>query len=183
MKVVQIGFNRCGTTSLNNFFDKVGLNSIHWDSGNLAKSIEYNVKNGNAPLTDYENYNCFTDLEYVGNDKYIYAFMDYFKEIDEAYEDVKFILNTRDVDAWVQSRLKHGNYLGRFRNITKLNDQGVIKLWKSLWEVHHSQVASYFEGRANFITFDINNDRIEKVCEFLSLDPELKKYWGHFNKR
>ena len=36
-KIFQIGFNRCGTGSLYNFFKENGFISIHWDSGEIAK--------------------------------------------------------------------------------------------------------------------------------------------------
>lgn len=183
MKIVQIGFNQCGTMSLNNFFDKCGFRSIHRDHGNLAKNIKKNIEDGLESFAGYEEYNCFTDLEYVGNDNYIYAFMDYYKDISEAYDDSLFILNIRSFENWIQSRLNHGNYINRFQTCLGLNRDEVIELWREMWFKHLDDVKYYFKGKNNLFIFNIDEDKIENLCDFLEISRENAKHWGHFNKR
>ena len=39
-KIFQIGFNKCGTTSIHRMLVANGINSVHWDKGRLSKSIK-----------------------------------------------------------------------------------------------------------------------------------------------
>lgn len=45
-KIFQIGFNKVGTVSLHEFFLKNGISSVHWDRGNLSKTIHSNKLSG-----------------------------------------------------------------------------------------------------------------------------------------
>ena len=51
IRVFQIGFNKCGTRSLFKFFKKNGIESIHYDKGNIAISM-FNNFNQNKKLID-----------------------------------------------------------------------------------------------------------------------------------
>ena len=53
-KVFQIGFNKCGTTSLHQFFQRSGLRSVHWDGGYLAPRMEDNIRAGRRAIAGYE---------------------------------------------------------------------------------------------------------------------------------
>lgn len=42
----QIGFHRCGTTSLWRFFERNGIPTVHFDKGNLARRMRDNIEAG-----------------------------------------------------------------------------------------------------------------------------------------
>ena len=102
----QIGFNRCGTTSIHSFFEANGIPSIHYDDGRLATTMFDNLDQGRFILRGYEGYNAFTDMEYLTHSRYYEGYKLY-RPIMEQVPDAKFILNVRDPDRWIMSRLIH----------------------------------------------------------------------------
>jgi hypothetical protein len=128
--IFQIGFNRCGTSSIAHFFNENGFSAAHWEKGTLAVGMEL-AKIENKPLLTYcKEFDIYTDLEKVNMwrlpklkwryrifRKYlkkidldidakapIYAYK-YFQLLEEQYPESKFILNTRSKKGWVESRL------------------------------------------------------------------------------
>lgn len=106
-KIFQIGFNRCGTTSLYNFFKHScsdGLLCAHWENHKLAK-ILYRKKSFKD--TEYQDYHFFSDMEGIVDSKYHFAHMENYRDLDLQYPNSKFILNTRNINKWILSRLSH----------------------------------------------------------------------------
>lgn len=180
-KIFQIGFNKCGTVSIYNFFENNGLKSIHWGMGMLAFTIKRNDEIGYPLLNGYEHYDCFTDMEDVH--KNIFIHLTHFKELDKQYPNSKFILNIRPVDKWINSRIHHPNYLNCHKKITGLDEDGVIEHWKKQWEDHIESVKEYFKDRPNdLLVFDIESES-HKLVEFFSNYIEIKSTeFGHHNK-
>lgn len=171
-KIFQIGFNKCGTTSIHQFFLNNGLRSVHWDLGNLAKTIQNNHQQNKPLLGDYELYHCYTDMESTSDNIFIY--LTHYQELDKQYPNSKFILNVRNVDDWIQSRLKHPNYLQIYKSITGLDKEGVIKHWKEIWNSHIIEVTEYFKDRPqDLVIFDIETEQ-HKFVDFMSNLIELK---------
>ena len=180
MKIFQIGFNKCGTTSLHKFFLDNGLKSIHWDSGNLAKKIHRNSKSNLPLLTGYKDYDCFTDMESQMDNIFIYLTL--FKELDKQYPGSKFILNVRNREEWIESRIKHRDYLKVYQKITRLDKEGVIKLWENQWDKHIKDVTEYFGEREDLLVFDIENE-VDKLLQFMSkIIPLKSEVFGQYNK-
>jgi len=176
----QIGFNKCGTTTLHNFFKKNGLRSLHWRGGRLATDIKKNYDNKLPLLSGYERYDCFTDMEFA--ERGIFIYLDYYKELDKEYPDSVFILNVRNVDDWIKSRLEHPNYLLNYMNYTGLNENEVVELWRNDWFRHIEQVKEYFKDSDRFICFDITYEQ-DKFLNFISKFMKVRyNEFGHFNK-
>lgn len=180
MKVLQIGFNKCGTTSLNQFFLRNGYKAIHWDHGKLALQLEDNHRQGRPLLSGYEEYQFFSDMELI-SDRCLYAFRDYYQELDRQYPGSRFILNTRSVDKWINSRLKHnaGTYLQRFEKIYGCGGDEVVRRWKYEWYRHHANVLQYFHGRENFLLFNIEQHDGETLKRFLQLPKIKAEFYRH----
>lgn len=183
-KIFQIGFNKCGTVSLWNVFHNYSnINAIHWDSGYLAQKIYNNIySDTNLPLDSYENYIYFGDMECFikdGNDiKYIQIYKDFFDILDINYSNSLFILNTRNIDNWIHSRLNHYflrpiygeiKYINLFKKIYNTNKiSEIIKIWKNDWIEHHKNITAYFcRSVQRLLIFDIEKDSSEKLFTFL----------------
>lgn len=180
-KIFQIGFNKCGTFSIHNFFLVNGLKSIHWGMGVLSSTIKNNYEMGYPLLKGYEDYDCFTDMEDVHNNIFIY--LTHYKELDKQYPNSKFILNIRPMDKWINSRVNHPDYINFYKKITGLDKEGVIDLWKMQWQEHLHSVKEYFKNRPNdLLIFDIETES-SKLPEFFSKCVEIKSSeFGHHNK-
>ena len=72
MKIFQIGFNRCGTNSIFQFFGSHCLDRLrclHWEQGDLALTMLLNMKEGRPPLKGkYEDFDVYTDMQVLLQD-------------------------------------------------------------------------------------------------------------------
>ena len=195
-KIFIIGFNRVATRSLHYFFKNNGLASVHWDSDNLAKTMLGN-RNEGKPLLEggrvvnetvnsagyYADAQVFSDMTYHALD--IDA-KDFYVNLHEQYPDSKFILNIRDVEAWIKSRNKHGN--GMIVDILmKYHDCDHAELeniWRRMWKDTIDEMTRYFDGNPNFLLFDIESQGGKELCNFFKkemlLDPQCYSHVGNY---
>lgn len=195
-KIFQIGFNKCGTSSIYSLFQnhtKYKLPAIHWDYGLLSLSIFDNISNSKRPLSPkYDKYTVFTDMECNirdshNNVKFLYAYK-LFEILDKHYPNSKFILNTRDIDSWIQSRMNHicqyeidqshesvklpqdKTYYEIYSEFVKIKDkEKIIDLWKKDWYTHHINVLTYFKDRPkDLLLYNFDTDPFEKFVNFFS---------------
>lgn len=166
-RIFQIGFNKCGTRSLYMFFKRNGLKSIHYDNGRIACTIFSNIAHGRPPLEGYDDYVFLSDMEYVTRVAHFEAYT-LFPQLAEAYPDAHFILNTRDREAWINSRLKHndGKYKVQWRDALKLDsDEALVDRWRADFDSHHDRVRAYFADQPErLIEFDLDRDGPEVLA-------------------
>jgi hypothetical protein len=190
-KIFQIGFHKCGTTTLAKFFSRNGIASIQNAHGDLALYIYNNYQN-NQPLMLHplRNYTAYFDMYYINSNPQIDVGMDFFKELDKQYPGSKFILNTRDKQAWLKSRshikvLGKHPYLEYSAMLNKITPEEMLAKWSQDWDNHHHAVLEYFKDRPDdLLVFNVETDPPEKLQEFfarynLNLDP---KFYIHENK-
>lgn len=174
VKVFQIGFSKCGTSSLYSFFNNSGIPSVHHDNGFLANSIHVNYHN-KLPLISgrYSKILVFTDMEVLYKTPQVMVGMQYFKELDKQYPGSKFILNTRNKEAWLKSRSLQtihpsGDTLLKISaEILKLTEEEMLEQWSHEWDEHYRDVLEYFKKRPNdLLVFNIEKDNPEKIKSF-----------------
>jgi hypothetical protein len=173
-KIFQIGFNKCGTTSLHVFFQKNNIPSIHWHDGRLAKTMYDNYKHGQKLLSkEYSKYTAFFDMENCLEGIYIAQLL--FKKLDKEYPGAKFILNTRNKEKWIKSRLQHNlpfcnkptKYITVCALLNNVSENEMVSKWRHEWDEHHAAVKKYFKYRPqDLLIFDIESDPPTKICEF-----------------
>jgi hypothetical protein len=161
MKIFQIGFNRCGTRTIHEYFRANGVASVHWNSGRLATRMFKNLADGHTLLAGYESYDAFTDMEFLDGKRYLAGYK-LFAELAQQYPDAVFILNTRDREAWIRSRLAHrnGEYAARFKSCLGIDsDERLADAWRADWDEHHERVVRYFASAAHrFLLCRIETD-------------------------
>jgi hypothetical protein len=189
--VIAIGFNKCGTSSLHDFFIKNGHVSLHWRANQnqfLAPLIYCNLHLGRPLLHGLEHAVLLSDLFYLDANSYLEAnFL--FKEIAAQYPNARFILNTRNRDAWLLSRSRHqtpgqSGMLGRAARFLGLSENETLAVWADQWEKHHAAVRDFFKNSApRFLEFNIETDNAAKLVDFLSdqLALDAGKF-RHLNK-
>lgn len=189
-RVFQIGFNKTGTSSLCAFLNDNGIKSVHYDDGALADDIWKNYLN-NKPLISkkYNKHIGFFDMENINATPPIYIAQTLLQELDMQYPGSKFILNTRNKQAWIKSRCAHMmntgiSYQKQIAQKYNMSDAAVIEKWSQEWDEHHKYVITYFQDRPNdLLVFNIETDTPEKLQQFLKehYDLDTRKY-GHLNK-
>src|SRR5689334_22565684 len=106
-KIIQIGFNKCGTVTLNEFFRANGLSTIHWDDGKFALQLIQRMARREDPFADYPKVTVFTDGSVSRADGFLFESFKHFDYIYDFHPDAYYILNTRDSHDWLISRSNH----------------------------------------------------------------------------
>lgn len=190
-KVFFIGFNRCGTASFMELFEEIGVGTVHWDQNRLCLALK-ELNAGYKQILDdvYPGSSVFSDMINVPahglrNPNELIEGNKYFEDLADVYENAYFILNTRNIDNWVSSRMKYGGgdfarqymkhlrYLFPNREVTK---DYVAEYWKELWVNHHKNVELFFakNSEMNFLKFNIETDPFVVFKNFLADDYEIK---------
>lgn len=163
-RIFCIGLNKTGTISLHDALEAMGFRSLHWGGPEVRKAIEARADAGEPLLADVDDHDAYSD---------ILALSERFDVLDAQYPGSRFILTTRPVDDWVESRRAHvlrnqeraqrGEYTGDFLDIDE-------PAWRDEFAHHHERVAAYFAGRDDLLTMCITEgDGYELLCPFLSL--------------
>jgi len=160
-KIFCIGFNKTGTTSLDKLFQLWNMASFHGEYHELSLDDDL-----------FKEYQCFSDGE--SHD---------FKALYGAFSGSKFILNTRKMDDWLVSRIKHVEYrLSRhlstgwmakeYTNDSKL----ALQNWINRRVKYYQDVLDFFSNKSESLLIvnvcDCRNQRelIVRIASFLNID-------------
>ncbi len=192
---IQIGFNKCATSAFAKLFQGSGYKALHsggriWRlQGHPAiteiapqRRIAQNIDAGRPPLAGLEEFDAFFDM---------IAFTDanatpreHHKRFDlfaEAYPNAKFLLNTRDEDDWLRSRLRHddGQFAKNWMAAAGIDQDGLIRTWRQEFRDHHARVRAYFADRpGRCLEFDTGHDDVARLIDFARPDFTLNpKRW------
>jgi hypothetical protein len=173
VKIFQIGFNKCGTTSLFHLFKKNGIKSVHhsFNGVKISKVIYDNLHKGLPLLDSIDDFVFYSDMEW-GQQLYAYKL---FRELDNQYPESKFILNIRNVDNWLKSRLNHQRYMAKDMKRLNLTMDEVLDYWVQDFISHNESVNHYFKDKPKkLLVFDIEKDDPKNICTFLSDHFDLR---------
>ena len=136
MKIFCIGLNKTGTISLHQALTDLGFASLHWGGPASRRAVERAIREG-APLLEHlGDYDAYSDIQRLSMS---------FDVLDRQYPGSRFILTTRDVDEWIDSRRRHvernrerkerGEYDGTFLDIEP-------ERWRRQFLEHHARSRS-----------------------------------------
>src|SRR5262249_31836791 len=94
-----VGLNKTGTRSLHEALEILGYRSLHHCGLETMEAVERAVQE-QKPLLTYldQSYDAFSDILGLIYDFYL---------ADVQYAGSRFILTTRDLDSWLESRRRH----------------------------------------------------------------------------
>ena len=168
--IFQIGFNKCGTSSIYLFLVNSGIRSQHWAKGMLAKKICERMDAGEDPIVDFPSTIGFTDMMAFGEHALFEPYKR-FEYLHRWYPDALFVLNTRDRERWIDSRTAHVakniRFIGIYARVLRISEAEVPDYWRAEWDAHHAAVRSYFAGARNFLDYDIERDAPDKLVSFI----------------
>ena len=185
-KIFLISFNKCATTSFWVLMQYNKIPAAHCEDSKrkikLAKQIYQNIESNKDPLYNLNRFTAFCDFTHSTYEEFI-EMPDIFDKLYQSYPDSYYIFFDRPVDKWIKSRLKHKNFLVRCMSAYNTEDkEEVINIWKKSYYEFKGKVTTHFKGKKNFLMYNIEDDNIKKLIEFL---PEFKlnpKHWGVRNK-
>lgn len=159
-KVFAIGFNKTGTTSLHQTFLEMGLTSYHGPNWHACDDERL-----------LRSWHCFSD-----------AAPRNFARLDVLFPQAKFILNVRDLESWLISRIRHIRKYeaeGRHRPSAGWDvTADAIRSWVISRNLHHTMVQYYFSHRPDdllIINYIRDPMASEKVSNFLGFDGIFPK--------
>jgi hypothetical protein len=176
LKIFCIGLNKTATTSLHQALETLGIRGLHWGGPATGDRIERALAEGRPLVDDFAGYDAFSDIQVLS---------DNFELLDRQYPGSKFILTTRDLEGWIESRRSHvlrnaarnqrGQYDGDFLTVDEA-------AWAKQYHEHHTRVRAYFADRpGDLLVMDIvAGDGYEVLCPFLGLPiPDEPFPWSH----
>ena len=187
IKIFVIGFNKCGTRSLHMLFRKSGIRSAHWGgsdpSRNFAVIMARNLDLKLDILHGLATYTAFSDLSFHSSESVIEACR-LFKHMHNQHPASYFIYNTRPVEHWVRSRLKHGDISRRAASAYGCHIDDLPKKWACEFEAHRDDVLSFFLDKPQKLcVLDIEHGDIAEVIRFLRPHFRIAEpYWEHRGK-
>jgi hypothetical protein len=178
-KIFAIGLSRTGTLSLTRALATLGIEVQHYPNDPQTQA---ELKTGRYRLTVLERVQALTDIPVAP----------FYPQLDAAYDGSKFILTTRDTDAWLASVDNHFRmYLETRRDA--FDDFVLACVYGSLEfsaerfryvkEHHEESVRRYFAGRPDrLLVLDISRgEGWDELCDFLGR-PVPSMPYPHENK-
>ncbi len=168
-RVFCIGLNRTGTRSLHLALEHLGYRSLHWGGPGVRQQVERAAAEGRPLVDDFPDVDAFSDIVFLSTHHDV---------LDDQYPGSRFILTTRSLESWIDSRTRHvernrseaaaGRYSGTFLEIEPGR-------WTEEWHEHHARVERYFAGRDDLLVLRITEgDGWAELCPFLGHDvPDL----------
>lgn len=176
-RVVQVGFNKCGTRSFQRLFEGAGHRVVQHKirrplrrSRKAAFVIQQNLRAGRRVFAGMEDYVLYAGLIHQTETESFEAIR-HFREILRDYPDTILILNTRNREDWIRSRLGHGR--GELlRRVMRQRGVGtaeeVADIWRREWDQHHAEVrAAMKDWPAQLIEFNLDTDPVQKLIDQL----------------
>ena len=186
--------NKMATTSFHELFKASGYKSWHYSCMDevtreplmLAQQMGQNVDENKYVMSSVDHAQVYSDLFFHRE----YAWVDgvkWFQRIYNEHPDSYFILQTREMEAWLESKCRHkdGDYMRRCCEYHDLEHDEMLEWFRNDREEHEDTVRSFFTNKkyANFLEWNLTTDPISKFIDFVRPDFILReKDWGVHGK-
>lgn len=149
-KVFAIGENKSGTSSLHRIFQDFGYRSYHGAKWRDTSRTGF-----------YRLYDGFCD-----------GIPDDFRKLDLLFPNARFILQVRELDTWIDSRLEHIRRLppGKKRHPLWTIKESSIRAWTTQRNAYHIDVLTHFRDRPDdllLVNYIRDPQAAEKIASFL----------------
>jgi len=146
-----------------------------------------------------EEYDCFADGGghfWLGDSEF--GSNHEVRKLDECYPNSKFILNIRDIDTWLVSKMLHAGWNNKTSLEQPLKSYSfndwehksleAIKMWVINRNKYHKAVLAYFENRSQdllILNYTKSEDAVDQIIKHLGLKeaPKVKKTHHNVRKR
>jgi hypothetical protein len=159
-KVFAIGFNKTGSSSLHALFESLGRPSFH--------GVEWR---SSARVDLWRRYDCFSD-----------GIPEDFRLLDRLFPGARFILQVRELEPWVYSRLAHierekarGGFAG---GVAWDDTEAVVRRWLQQRNDYHLEVLEHFQQRAGdllVVNYTRDDDSATRVARFIGHEVTIQR--------
>lgn len=187
-RIVQIGFHKCGTRTFQQLFERAGhkvlqhkLRPRFRPSRNAALLMRENLRAGRKIFAGMEDFTFYAGLIYQTESE-SFEPIRRFTEIMRDYPDTILLLNVRNREDWVQSRLKHGHgeFAKRVMRQRGVEDpEELAEIWRREWDTHLSEVRAFMADRPEqLVEFDLDTGSVQQLVDRLSAYGLKLEDWG-----
>ena len=197
-KVVAIGFNKCATRSLAQLFAAAGHPALHqkvpqrWPFSRascrrrkLGGIMRTNLEAGRPVFAGVERAVFYGDL-IDSNQRFTFDGNGLFREILRDYPDTILLLNWRNREDWIRSRLQHGHgeFALREQRLRRLGSpEELCAIWRAEWDAHLAAVRSFMADRPEqLVEFQIDRDPIEALIARLPAYGLRPEHYGDIGR-
>jgi len=185
--VICVGLNKTATKTLQVFFKQnFGMNKTIHSPEKFSGGVWFNM-NRNVDILNRLKYDFYSDLFFsstqrVGNYLKSQSFRsEVIKRLYEQYEDMKFIVNYRNLNDWLVSREKHvlknqNNERYKKRNRDSLWLDVNYGLWKKEYEEHYNFCERFFANKESLWLNVCDGDKPEKIFNFLGMPTLVNEF-------
>jgi hypothetical protein len=177
-KVVAIGFNKCATRSLAQLFARSGHAAVHQKlprhrqgRRKLGGIMRANLAAGRSVFAGIEEFVFYGDL-IDSNRRESFDGNTLFREILRDYPDAILLLNWREREDWIRSRLRHGHgeFAEREQRLRRLPSRDALcAVWRQEWDAHLAAVRAFMADRpGQLVEFHLDRDSVESLVARLS---------------
>lgn len=184
--IIIVGFPKSGTSSFQKLFVDLGYNSYHWkkEEQYIGIMIKNNKANNKPLLNDFLDTDVITEMNICEDENNAYwpQIIDYEQLYNENSDSI-FILNKRDPEKILSSFKRwYGYYDKLIKYSSELLDDNSDESFIKFVINHYTNIETFFSQKPNskFITFDIENDNLEKLSKYIDL-KNIKEF-PHENK-
>jgi hypothetical protein len=164
-KIFAIGFNKSATSSMHSLFESLSIPSFH--QGSRSEGTW-------RPADDLrlmQSYDFFSDGA---------PFFGELEKLDALFPKSKYILQVRDLEGWVYSRIAHRERAIVNRPWKKLEPHTISEVgqWLIKRNNYHAYAIDYFSTRPDdflIINFIRDAGATKKICNFVGLKAALER--------
>lgn len=184
--IILVGLPKSGTSSFQELFIKLGYNSYHWKTkcGYIGTMIHKNKQMGKPLLNDFLRTDVVTQMDVcIDEDNAYWPQITDYEQLYNENPDSIFILNKRDPKKILSSFKRWNNFNKRLiRYNPELLNNMTDKSFIDFVTKHYTNIETFFSRFPNskFITFDIENDKLDKLSKYIDL-KEMNDF-PHENK-
>lgn len=152
---------------------------------NAAFLMRENLKAGRKVFSGMEDYVFYAGLIYQTETESFEAIRS-FREVMRDYPDTILLLNKRNREDWVRSRLKHGHgefakRVMRQRGIESVEE--LAETWRQDWDTHIAEVREFMADRPEqLVEFDLDTGSVEALVERFSDYGLTADHWGDIGR-
>lgn len=182
MRIAVIGPNRCATTSFHRFFYFHGLRSFHCRIGEMYLAREIRDRLGrDAALKGFlSHWTVYSDFCYLTMSEH-YEAHGLFKTFVRLFPEAYFILNDRDVDHWIASRLRFkDDFLARYLSVYGGTAENATDRWRSDFEAHRAAALEFFAAHPRFVHVQIDRPESTDLVGTEVIEPVVEVMRPHF---
>lgn len=181
-----LGWGKCGSSSLQEYFNCGGYNASHWSCGSgpiCGACIRENILRGRPILQGCDGYDAYTQIDMANPPRSCFIPQyDTLDAIHREYPRSTWILNTRPEAHWLKSIRNWNNVVDRMRKCGFLNDTSDAAIL-TMYRKRNNQVREFWSSHQTHPLIELDIESAYAAKTLLKHFGIPESCWGDLNSR